>query len=84
MTQHEKLLCEAIEPLISGCNHREAIEKLLRMGIISARAAEAEAIRQHIEGLIRGGQQVGLALNATAERFCSSYEKVRNIYYTRN
>ena len=69
MTRHEELLCKAIEPLISGCNPREAIEKLLRKGIISARAAEAEAIRQHIFGLIRSGQQVGLALIATAEHF---------------
>ena len=84
MTRHEELLCKAIEPLISDCNPREAIEKLLRKGIISARAAEAEAIRQHIFGLIRSGQQVGLALIATAEHFCCSYEKVRNIYYTRN
>ena len=83
MTHLEQRYCDFLEQQLQGYNQRQSIEQLFRLKVISVKAVETLAIRQHIEEVIRGGGQIGSALIASANRFCCSYEKVRNIFYQR-
>ncbi len=60
---------------------REAIEKLMRIGLIDIRACERRAIYHAVRRAERAGIPRCEAFETIAEEFCCSYEKARNAFY---
>ena len=74
-------LRSVIEEVIARSSAEELIGSLSEAGILDLRAVEALAIRRHIRNHIRQGARTTDAITWTADHFCCSYEKARNIYY---
>lgn len=81
LTHLDQQLCQQLEQEIKGVRREQIIPHLFTLGLFSYKAIEELAIRRHIELLIGRGLSTGGALIETAQHFCCSYEKARNIYY---
>lgn len=80
----DRLLRQTIEELLLETPPEELIGRLFEAGVIDRRAVEARAIRHYILEHIRQGARTADAITWAADAFCCSYEKARNIYYTKN
>lgn len=81
MTQHDKLLAEAVLREVRGLTLRQGVVRLFEMGFISRRACERQAVGNEVTRLEREGITRCDALEAAARRICCSYEKARNLFY---
>lgn len=81
MTRHNTLLLDVIVGQVSGSTPRRVLEQLLEQGLLNIRNCERLAILANIEILIDKGMGRCDAFQSTAEEFCCSYEKVREIFY---
>lgn len=81
MTQHTQRLRTAILDEIRGQNIDQAIDRLFELGFLSPVRCEAHAMRRETDRLTRQGLGRCEAMEATAETFCCSYEKVRSAVY---
>ncbi len=81
LTTHEEHICRIAAD--ASATAAPTIRRLYTCGLIDRRAAEALAIRHTIAEHRRRGARTTDALTWAAEEFCCSYEKARNIYYTK-
>ena len=58
------------------------MRRLFEIGLISRRECERQAIRDEVRRLEREGVPRCEALEAAAGKYCCSYEKARNAFYT--
>ena len=82
MTRHDELLAEAVLREVRGLTTRQAVLRLFELGLISRRGCERRAIRDEVQRLEREGVPRCEALEAAAGKYCCSYEKARNAFYT--
>lgn len=82
MTRHDEMLAETALREVRGLETAEAVRRLFEMGLISRRECERQAIRDEVWRLEREGVPRCEALEAAAGKYCCSYEKARNAFYT--
>ncbi len=81
LTRKEEELCRIVAN--ESATAAPTIRRLFACGLIDRRRAEAIAIRRTIEGHRRQGARTTDAVTWAAEEYCCSYEKARNIYYSK-
>lgn len=83
MTQPEKLLKEMLLRLTASCTTpAEVVDRLMERNLINRRYAEREAFFHDIVILERTtGSRRMEAIRAVADRYCCSFEKVRDSFY---
>ena len=83
MTQPEKLLKDMILRMTASCaTTAEVVNLLLERNLINRRYAEREAFFHDIVTLERTtGARRMEAIRAVADRYCCSFEKVRDSFY---
>jgi len=79
--RHEERLVEELHRELRGLDVRQALDRLLREGIIDLRRAEEASIRREVARRMACGQKKCYAMGETAYDYCCSYEKVRGIIY---
>lgn len=81
MTRHDEMLAGVVLRELQGITGTEAVLRLFELGLVSRRGCERQAIRDEVRRLEREGIPRCEALEVTAQKFCCSYEKARNIFY---
>lgn len=82
MTRHDEMLAETALREVQGLGTKEAVRRLFELGLISRRECERQAIRHEMQRLERKGMPRCEAMAAAAGKYCCSYEKARNAFYT--
>ena len=82
MTRHDEMLAETALREVRGLETAEAVRRLFELGLISRRGCERRAIRDEVQRLEREGVPRCDALEAADGKYCCSYEKARNAFYT--
>lgn len=80
MTLDERLL-HTLRREVRGMSAAQAVEFLLREELLDARRVEGLLIRREVAARTARGEGKCCAMEAVAEDFCCSYEKVRGIVY---
>ncbi|MEG1863887.1 MAG: hypothetical protein RR199_01050 [Alistipes sp.] len=81
MTQHEQRLAEIILGLLRNVSPEQAVERLIKQGLINRSACEQRVICAQVEQLARQGTPRCEALHVAADSCCCSYEKARTLFY---
>ncbi len=85
MTGYEKLLRDTLGEQMRGMDKREALEHMIRHGLLNRTACERMAVRREVARLEGEGIPRCEAFHVVADTCCCSYEKVRgHFYYPKN
>ncbi len=84
MTAYEEMLGRALAAEVAGMSARQAVEHLLREGLVSRRGCERLAVRREVGELEKRGVPRCEALEVAARSCCCSYEKARTLFYEKH
>ncbi len=83
MREYEKRVIEQMERLTNKVVPRGALRRMAEMGILDMRECERRVITDFVgQRLKRGGTKCN-AMSDAAENYNCSYEKIRNIIYSK-